>query len=119
MNNLPVKPSHPIFQPTRILSVSSSASLLDWVNQRLESGDRILLIDFCHVMFMDSTGLGALVTALKVAQKAEGKLVLCSLWGQARMLFNMAGMESVFEIYDGPEDFENSLSSLNSVGSGN
>jgi len=115
MNNLPPKAPYPIFQPTRILSVASSASLLNWVNQRLEVGDRILIIDFCQVMFMDSTGLGTLVTALKVVQRAEGRLILCSLWGQARMMLDMAGMESIFEIYGKPSEFENSLSSLESV----
>lgn len=114
MNNTPSKASHPTFQPTRILSVASSASLLNWVNQRIEAGNRILIIDFCQVMFMDSTGLGTLVTALKIVQRAEGRLILYSLWGQARMMLDMAGMESVFEIYDGPVEFENSLSSLKS-----
>ncbi len=115
MNNTPSKAPYPTFQPTRILSVASSASLLNWINQRIEAGDRILIIDFCQVMFMDSTGLGTLVTVLKIVQRAEGRLILCSLWGQARMMLDMAGMESVFEIYDGPVEFENSLSSLESV----
>jgi anti-sigma B factor antagonist len=115
MNNKSPQAPYPTFQPTRILSVASSASLLSWINQRLEMGDRILMIDFSQVMFMDSTGLGTLVTALKVLQSNKGRLILCSLWGQARMLLEMAGMESVFEFCDEPAEFENSLSSLEPV----
>jgi anti-sigma B factor antagonist len=108
MNNPPITKFH-TYYPTRILSVASSTSLLGWVQRQLETGCETLLIDFREVMFMDSTGLGTLITALKLVQKAEGRLALCSLGGQARMLFEMAGMESVFEIFDSPVDFEKTL----------
>jgi anti-sigma B factor antagonist len=62
-------------------------------------------------MFMDSSGLGTLVSALKLVQKAEGRLALCSLSGQALMLFEMAGMEKMFETYSNLDDFKNALSS--------
>jgi anti-anti-sigma factor len=111
MNNSPTS-SFETYYPTRILSVSSSTSLLGWVQRQLEAGHEILLIDFREVMFMDSTGLGTLITALKLVQKVEGRLVLCSLGGQARMLFEMAGMESVFEIFDNSVDFAKTLPSV-------
>jgi anti-sigma B factor antagonist len=97
------------FRPTRILSVASSATLLKWINRNLEQGNKSLLIDFSGVMFMDSMGLGTLITAHKVVQKAEGKLALCGLWGQARMVFEAANMAELFEIYDSPQEFEQAL----------
>lgn len=111
MNNTSAKTLKRTFQPTRILSVSSSATLLGWVQRRLKEGDKALLIDFCNVMFMDSTGLGTLVTAVKLVQQAEGRLAVCSLGGQARMLFETSGMAPIIEVFDTPEDFEQSLSS--------
>lgn len=99
-----------IFQPNRVLSASNASELADWTRQTLETGVDILLIDFCQVMFMDSSGLGTLVSALKLVQKAEGRLALCSLSGQALMLFEMAGMEKLFETYRNLDEFQSALS---------
>lgn len=98
-----------IFQPTHILSVENSDTLLDWIDSNLAQGSKTLLIDFNHVNFMDSMGLGALVTAHKVIHKAGGRLALCRLRGQARMLFEMAGMDELFEIYASPNEFKQAL----------
>jgi anti-sigma B factor antagonist len=99
-----------IFRPNRLLSASNAGELVAWTKQALETGVDILLIDFCQVMFMDSSGLGTLVSALKLVQKAEGRLALCSLGGQALMLFEMAGMEKLFETYSNLDEFESALS---------
>jgi anti-anti-sigma factor len=99
-----------IFKPNRILSAGNASDLVDWTRQTLEAGATVLLIDFCQVMFMDSSGLGTLVSALKLVQKAEGRLALCSLSGQALMLFEMAGMEKMFETYGNLDEFKSALS---------
>jgi anti-sigma B factor antagonist len=98
-----------IFQPNRILSAGNASDLVDWTKQTLETGATVLLIDFCQVMFMDSSGLGTLVSALKLVQKEGGRLALCSLSGQALMLFEMAGMEKLFETYRTLDDFKTAL----------
>lgn len=94
-----------VFYPSRILSSANSTDLLKWVQTNLESGSNQLLINLKSVIFMDSTGLGTLVTALKMVRESGGQLSLCSLNGQARMLFEMTGMEKVFEIYNSVEEF--------------
>jgi anti-sigma B factor antagonist len=101
-----------IFQPHRILSAGNATDLVDWTKQALETGTNVLLIDFCQVMFMDSSGLGTLVSALKLVQKAGGRLALCSLNGQALMLFEMAGMEKLFETYRSLDDFKSALTGI-------
>lgn len=98
-----------VFQPTRILSAASAVALIDWVDYNLQSGTQSLLIDFTHVSFMDSSGMGALVVALKRVRLADGVLALCSLNGQARMLFELAGMEQMFAIYATPEEYRAAL----------
>ncbi|MDX2214322.1 MAG: STAS domain-containing protein [Oculatellaceae cyanobacterium bins.114] len=96
-----------VFQlKTRLLSAATAPELLYWINNILELGATHLLLDMKDVLFMDSSGLGALVIAHNRVQKAGGKLMLCSLSGQARMLFELSGMEKVFEVYSDKEDFE-------------
>lgn len=59
-----------IFQPTtRILSATSAPDLLHWVTHSLDLGSTYLLVDLRDVMFMDSSGLGALVIAKNELKK--------------------------------------------------
>lgn len=103
-----------IFQPTRILSVNNSVTLLSWINFNLAQGNKALLIDFSQVTFMDSMGLGTLVKAHKAMQNTGGRLALCGLRGQARMLFDMAGIDELFETYASPNEFKQALVTVGS-----
>jgi anti-sigma B factor antagonist len=82
---------------------------MGWVQDNLEVGNNALLINLRDVLFMDSTGLATLITALKAVRQADGRLALCSLNGQARMLLEMTGMSDIFEVHNTPRDFEHSL----------
>lgn len=97
------------FYPKRILSASTAGDLLDGITHSLEVGTIDILVDFHQVMFMDSTGLSALVMALKQVRAANGRLALCRLNGQASMVLEHSGMDKVFEIYETAEAFARSL----------
>jgi anti-anti-sigma factor len=97
------------FYPKRILSSSTTGDLLDGVTRCLEAGLSNILIDFQQVMFMDSTGLSALVIVLKQVRAVNGHLALCRLNGQAYMVLEHSGMDQYFEIYDVPEAFDRAL----------
>jgi len=99
------------FYPKRILSSSTTGDLLDGITRALETETLNILIDFQQVMFMDSTGLSALVIALKQVRGASGRLALCRLNGQAYMVLEHSGLDKVFEIYETPEGFTRSLTS--------
>jgi anti-anti-sigma factor len=97
------------FYPTRILSSTSASDLMGWVQDNLELGNNALLINFRDVLFMDSAGLATLITALKAVKQVGGRLALCSLNGQARMLLEMTTMSDIFEVHPNPIEFEHSL----------
>ncbi len=97
------------FYPRRILSSTTTGDLLDGISRSLAAGSKAILIDFEQVMFMDSTGLSALVITLKRVREANARLALCRLNGQALMVLEHSGMDKVFEIYDTPADFEQAL----------
>ena len=58
---------------------------------------------------MDSSGLGALVLAFKTLTRADIKLVICSINEQVRILFELTGMDKVFEIFPSQEEFHQNL----------
>ncbi|MEM9215790.1 MAG: STAS domain-containing protein [Cyanobacteria bacterium P01_F01_bin.150] len=88
-----------VFQPTRILTADNAIGLRDWAKDAIASGTSILLVDCSQVSFMDSSGLGSLVSLNQMVQQAGSQLRICSLQGQARMLFEMTNLHNFFHIY--------------------
>jgi anti-anti-sigma factor len=58
---------------------------------------------------MDSSGLGALVQSLKMTREVNVKLLLCSFNDQIKMLFELTGMDRVFEIFAEREELEKKI----------
>lgn len=69
-----------------------------------------LVLDLETIDFIDSTGLGALVSCLREAHTTEGEVKLCGLTKRVRALFELVRMHRVFEI------FNTSVEAVNSYG---
>lgn len=100
-----------VIRPSGILDGTKAAQFRQEISACTESNADVILIDFADVTFMDSSGLGALVLSLKTVRAAGGKLFLCSINEQIRMLFELTSMDRVFEIYPTREDFESAVAS--------
>lgn len=57
-----------------------------------------IIVDFGQTIFMDSSGLGALVTNLKFAQQKGILLVLRNVRPQVMAVFSLTGLQQVFTI---------------------
>ena len=95
-----------VVQPSGILDGSKAAQFRQEISDLVASNVDLVLIDFKNVSFMDSSGLGSLVLALKTVRAAGGKLFVCSVNEQIKMLFELTSMDRVFEIFPTREDFE-------------
>ncbi|MEM1168673.1 MAG: STAS domain-containing protein [Cyanobacteria bacterium P01_H01_bin.35] len=93
-------------QPSGILDGTKATSFRQEISEQVEAGADIVVIDFKEVTFMDSSGLGALVLALKTVRAAGCQLVVCSINEQIRILFELTSMDRVFEIFSNREEFE-------------
>ncbi|MEN9567713.1 MAG: hypothetical protein RLZZ69_2909, partial [Cyanobacteriota bacterium] len=82
-----------IIEPKGILDGTKSVEFQQQVEQSVESGVDTILVDFQQVTFMDSSGLGALVKALKTVNAAGVKFFLCSINEQVGMLFELTSMD--------------------------
>lgn len=98
-----------VYQPSGILDASESQEFRQEITEIGESGAQIVLVDFKNVTFMDSSGLGALVLAFKALRSAGTKLVICSINEQVRILFELTGMDKVFEIFPSQEEFNETV----------
>jgi anti-sigma B factor antagonist len=59
-----------------------------------------LVFDLSSVDFVDSTGLGALVSCLRQIHSTGGEIKLCGLTRPVRALFEMVRMHRIFEIFN-------------------
>jgi anti-sigma B factor antagonist len=70
----------------------------------LESGTNSVIIDLTDVSFMDSSGLGVIVRALKRCREAEIELDLVISNDRVLKVFGITGLDQVIPIHDSIED---------------
>lgn len=92
-----------------VLDASRTDSFRQEIISFMQTEANVILIDFAGVTFMDSSGLGAIVLALKTVNAAGKKLYLCSISQQVEMLFNLTNMNRVFKIYSNSDEFQRQL----------
>ncbi len=98
-----------VIRPVGILDGTSSAQLRSEISQFIEEGVRLVLVDLEEVSFMDSSGLGSLVLAFKSVQSAGGKLCVCSINDQIKMVLELTSMDLVFDIFANREAFDSAM----------
>lgn len=102
-----------IIEPNGILDGTKASEFRQQIHEVIRSGTKVILIDFTHVTFMDSSGLGTLVMSLKTIEANGAKLSLCSINDQVKMLFELTGMDSFFEIFSNRKEFEETMNKFN------
>lgn len=82
------------------LIVANRQDLKQQVLDALEAGDRKFVIDFSETGYIDSSGLGVLVSVSKKIREVGGELRLSGLNEDLRMLFELTKLDTLFNIAD-------------------
>jgi len=69
-----------------------------------------LIVDFSDVPFIDSIGLGALVSAQLTTKRANRKLALAAMNPRVRALLGMSNLTQFFSAYPTTQEAESALS---------
>jgi anti-anti-sigma factor len=85
------------------LIVGNRQELKQQVLEQLEDGDRKFVIDFADTGYIDSSGLGVLVSLSKKIREQGGELRLSSLNEDLRTLFELTKLDTLFRIADDKE----------------
>jgi anti-sigma B factor antagonist len=70
----------------------------------IDQGKTTVIVDLSRVTFMDSTGLGVLVGALKRMRAAQASLVLVVTDYDIERLFELTGLDRSFKMYRSRDD---------------
>ena len=85
------------------LIVGNRHELKKGVLDKVEKGDRIFVIDFANTAYIDSSGLGVLVSLSKKIREQGGELRLSSLNEDLRTLFELTKLDTLFHIAEDKE----------------
>jgi anti-sigma B factor antagonist len=85
------------------LVITNRAELKDLVQERLATGDRRFVLDFTGTPYIDSSGLGALVTIAKRVREEGGDIRLAGLNDDLRQMFELTKLDTLFSISATPD----------------
>lgn len=78
------------------------------IKSLMDSGKKRFLIDFSKCNFIDSTGLGVLLSTYKKLNEINGELKICSLHNPNVMkVFTLTRLDKVFNIYASAQEAMN------------
>ncbi len=69
-----------------------------------ERGVKRVIINLSKVEYLDSTGLGVLIGGLKRLREAGGNLVLVAPGMRIQRIFEITGLNKIFDIYATEEE---------------
>lgn len=80
------------------LIVGNRRELKEEVLSRLAEGDSKFLLDFARTSYIDSSGLGVLVSLSKKIREEGGQLRLAGLDEDLQTLFELTKLDTLFQI---------------------
>jgi len=86
------------------LIVGNRQELKQKVLEELEKGERKFVVDFEKTGYIDSSGLGVLVSLSKKIREQGGELRLASLNEDLRTLFELTKLDTLFHIADSRDE---------------
>jgi anti-sigma B factor antagonist len=94
---------HTVLEVGGEVDVYTAPRLRERLIELVDAGAKHVVIDLSRVEFLDSTGLGVLVGALKRLRAADGSLGLVCAHERLLKIFRITALDRVFSLYDSVE----------------
>lgn len=91
------------------INAAAEPVLMDAYNQACTSGARNILMNFDHLQYMNSSGIGLLVTMLIRVRRQNQRLMAFGLNDHYRQIFELTRLNEAIQI------FENEVEALNAA----
>jgi len=75
--------------------------LMDAYNQATSAGSKAIILNFTKLEYMNSSGIGLLVTLLIRANRQKQRLLACGLNDHYRQIFDLTRLNEAIVIYPG------------------
>ncbi len=81
------------------ITAASEDALMDAYTRAAEGSPRAILLDFSGLEYMNSGGIGLLVTLLVRANRAKQRLLACGLNDHYRQIFELTRLDEAISIH--------------------
>ncbi len=97
VSNIDEKNNISIIKIDNKLNLEVAPELQEVILRLFEKGQINFYIDFADVRYIDSSGLGILVMAIRMVSPLDGKVVLIKVNSQIKQIFDLAHLTQFFE----------------------
>ena len=94
------------------LDLTSGGELKEKMKAQFDAGNVKIHLNLAKVDFINSSGLGALVSLMKETRLRHGRLTLSDLAAYVREIFEVTQLAHIFEIYQTQEEAVASYESM-------
>jgi anti-sigma B factor antagonist len=93
---------NPVVAASGEIDVATSPQLREELSRMLADGPESITVDFANVTFIDSSGLGVLVGALKKVRERNdsGTIRVVHAQDAVRKVFDITGLDGLFDLRD-------------------
>ncbi|AVZ40370.1 MULTISPECIES: STAS domain-containing protein [unclassified Dietzia] len=89
-----------VVQPTGRLNMVAAPGLRDQLRELVDGGSRRVVVDLSATEFIDSSGLGALISGLKAARQAGGDLRIAAPNAQVTSVLKLTRLDRVLTAHE-------------------
>ena len=93
-----------VIRITGDVTATREAALMEAYNAAATAGTRTVILDFTELDYMNSTGIGLLVTLLVRANRAQQKLLACGFTDHYRQILQLTRLDEAIGVYDSEAD---------------
>ena len=86
------------------IDLYNAPEIKDIVNKLIEQKKYNVIINLKEVTYIDSSGIGALISSLSNLKKYQGGLKIINVFASVKKVFELTKLTSFFEIYDSEEE---------------
>ncbi|HET8858402.1 STAS domain-containing protein [Marivirga sp.] len=92
-----------------LIGENNGSGLVELLNDYINKGITKCIIDISEVRYMNSSGIGVLITILTKLRNKEGEVVLVNPSDQVKKLLLITKLNNIFTIYNTKEEAISSL----------
>lgn len=89
-----------VLKPTGRLDITTAWQFRLRLQECIAKQSTHVIVNLGEVNFIDSSGLTSLVAGMRDADKVRGSFRICNVHPEAKLVFEVTMMDSVFEIFE-------------------
>ena len=86
------------------IDLYNAPEIKDTMQKLIKAQKYSIIINLEKVSYIDSSGIGALISSLSNLKKYQGSLKIINVYASVKKVFELTKLTSFFEIYDSEEE---------------